>query len=80
MTDEKTAKIEADIKEHGLGYAHFSGPYANWRKADHTCPYEYCIENFPLENDSEISCEIFGHNCPVGKICNDCEKKEKEYH
>ena len=64
MTDEKTAKIEADIKEHGLGYAPFNGHYVNWRKAGHACRFEYCIENFPLEN-GEISCQVFGHNCPA---------------
>ena len=65
MTDKNTAKIEADIKEHGLGYAPFSGPYANWRKAGHTCRFEYCIENFPLNTDCEISCKFFGHDCPA---------------
>lgn len=30
------------------------------------CPYGYFVEFFPLRKQkSEISCEIFGHDCPI---------------
>lgn len=28
------------------------------------CPYGQLVEEYPL-SDSEISCEVFGHDCPV---------------
>lgn len=62
-----TERIEADIEEWGLGYVPYSGMYENWEEAGHVCPFEYCIETFPLNKDSEISCSTFGHACP-GKV------------
>ncbi|MCP4566635.1 MAG: DUF4145 domain-containing protein [FCB group bacterium] len=42
----------------------------NDQYADHglICEWEHCIEHFPLleEDDKNISCQIFGHNCPGG--------------
>ena len=29
------------------------------------CPYGSLVELFPLKEDSDISCSIFGHDCPV---------------
>jgi len=32
----------------------------------HFCPYGQLVEYYPLtEKRTELSCEIFGHNCPV---------------
>ena len=31
------------------------------------CPYEHCIELMPLEETTEKSCPIWGHDCPGGK-------------
>jgi hypothetical protein len=28
------------------------------------CPYGQLVEEYPLDN-SEMSCQTFGHNCPV---------------
>lgn len=72
---ENTEQIEADIREYGLGYAPYAGPYENWEEAKHACPFEYCIETFPLNEDSEISCQIFAHICP-GEIKIDDQNKE----
>lgn len=30
------------------------------------CPYGQLIEEYPIqENESDLSCEVFGHDCPV---------------
>ena len=30
------------------------------------CPYGQLVEEFPLDvQPSDISCKVFGHNCPV---------------
>ena len=29
------------------------------------CPYGAMVEAFPLKNRSKISCEVFGHDCPM---------------
>ena len=60
-------QIESDIKFNGLGHAPFNGIYINWEEAGHICPFEYCIKNFPLKEDSEITCYMFKNECP-GKI------------
>jgi len=47
-----------------------SKPEGNWVKPCHKlgfCPYGQLVEEFPLKQNPnpEISCEVFGHNCPV---------------
>ena len=29
------------------------------------CPYGQLVEEFPLEDRTEVSCKIFGHDCPA---------------
>ena len=29
------------------------------------CPYGPLVENFPLDKNSTLRCEVFGHDCPV---------------
>lgn len=29
------------------------------------CPYGQLVEEFPLTNDKDIACQVFGHDCPV---------------
>ena len=29
------------------------------------CPYGPLVEQFPLKGKSNISCSVFGHDCPV---------------
>lgn len=40
------------------------------------CEYEHCIENSPIgEEETEVSCPVFGHDCPGGKeLVNSCSK------
>ena len=40
------------------------------------CPYGPLVEQFPLKKKHELSCSVFGHDCPVftmaeGFVCDD---------
>lgn len=78
MKIEDIEKIESDIEEHGLGHAPYGGLYDKWEEAGHTCPFEYCIKTFPLEEGSETKCHIFGHDCP-GEIKTKNQNLESEH-
>ena len=49
-------------------------PNSHYEKNGLFCEWEHCIENMPITSENtELSCPVFGHNCPGGvdkvKIC-----------
>jgi len=52
----------------GCGYSRCIEPNPHWREQGGFCEYEHCIENMPLKPEpTEVSCPVFGHNCPEGE-------------
>jgi len=59
-------------------------PNIIWTKPCHKlgfCPFGQLVEEFPITNNpSNISCKVFGHNCPVfycgESISEEIEEKE----
>ncbi len=50
------------------GYSIDFSPNEEHEKHGLLCEWEHCIEWLPLtEEDTELSCPVFGHNCPGGK-------------
>ena len=39
------------------------------------CPYGVLVEEFPLKMKSKISCELFGHDCPVFYVAEGLEEE-----
>lgn len=48
------------------GYSRCFEYNEHWAAQGGICGYEHCIENMPFTNE-ELSCPIFGHDCPGGK-------------
>lgn len=68
-----TKQIELWVEKYGevsIGYAEDFKPNDDFQKMGLVCQYEHCIENMTLE-DSEMSCPVFGHDCPIGKECDE---------
>ena len=42
------------------------------------CPYGQLVEEFPLRNNKKISCEVFGHDCPMFYHAEDLSEQDKE--
>ena len=64
-----------------MGYVQINKPnYAANNQIRTACEWEHYIEYCPLdEKRSELSCPIFGHNCPSGKEkVKNCKLHEKE--
>ena len=79
--ESKTDKIKEAIRKNGMYYAEYTGFNKDFKKMGHTCPYEYCIESQEItEEETEILCPVFGHNCPGGekqvKACEHLNKNE----
>jgi hypothetical protein len=58
-----------------VGYSINTNKNDNYSKHGLICEWEHCVEHFPLlEVRTELSCPVFGHNCPGGiesrKQCN----------
>jgi hypothetical protein len=52
-----------------LGYSLDFLPNSDWEQQGLICPYEHCIEHMPLpEKTTEVSCPVFGHDCPGGPL------------
>ena len=82
FTEQDDLILEYLILEKGIsnymGYIIMFQPNLSYiNQAATICAWEHCIEYMPLEN-GELSCPIFGHNCPSGlaqvKICNENEE------
>jgi hypothetical protein len=59
------------------------GPEVKWEKPCHKlgfCPYGSLVEEFPLDTErpTMISCEVFGHNCPVFYCAEDLSEDTHE--
>lgn len=40
------------------------------------CEWEHCVEHFPIEEETELSCPVFGHDCPGGvEVRGSCDKE-----
>lgn len=50
-----------------LGYSINFQPNKDYAKQGLTCAWEHCIELSPIQEErSELSCHVFGHDCPGG--------------
>ena len=79
--ESKTDKIKEALAKNDMFYAEYVGPNEEFEEMGHICLYEYCIETQELtEEDTALSCPIFGHNCPGGekqvKFCEYLNKNE----
>ena len=63
-------------KSFAVGYSINFCKNKDYSKQGLICEWEHCIEHFPLKEKSELSCPVFGHDCPGGLgIRNNCNKK-----
>jgi len=64
-------------KSFAVGYSINFAENPNYKKHGLLCKWEHCIEWMPLsKNQTELSCKVFGHNCPGGiKEVKKCNKK-----
>ena len=54
-------------KTFAVGYSIDLSPNLDYEKYGLLCEWEHCIERSPLEpKRTELSCGVFGHNCPGG--------------
>ena len=50
-----------------VGYSIDFSPNLDYEKHGLLCEWEHCIEWMPLtEETTDLSCPVFGHNCPGG--------------
>jgi hypothetical protein len=50
-----------------IGYSIDFSPNLDFERHGLLCEWEHCIEHMPLEEEpTELSCKVFGHNCPGG--------------
>jgi len=59
----------ADTLNHtfALGYSLKLQPNPQWHEQGLMCEYEHCIEHMPLDPvRGDVSCPLFGHDCPGG--------------
>ena len=63
-----------------MGYVMIFKPNFSFHKQAITmCAWEHCIEYMPLDRE-ELSCPIFGHNCPGGLAqVSICKENEEMY-
>lgn len=66
---EKIVDIADELnRSFSIGYSINFSPNDNYKAYGLNCEWEHCIEWLPLtEEDTELSCPVFGHNCPGGK-------------
>jgi hypothetical protein len=81
ISDEEARRI-IDLAEElnrtfSIGYSIDYSPNLDFEKHRLLCEWEHCIEWMPLtEERTEISCPVFGHNCPGGvEKVSVCEKQ-----
>ena len=54
-------------KNFAVGYSINFGSNSEYLQQGLLCEWEHCVEHFPLEEEeTELSCPVFGHNCPGG--------------
>jgi hypothetical protein len=63
-------------KSFSTGYSINFEENKDYAKQGLLCEYEHCIENFHIsEEPTELSCLVFGHDCPGGtETLNSCNK------
>lgn len=63
-------------KSFSVGYSIDFCKNENYEEHGLLCEWEHCIEWLPLtEKDTELSCPVFGHNCPGGETkVTECER------
>ena len=80
ITDDEAGKI-VDLAEKlsmsfAIGYVPNFNINKDYKEQGLICEWEHCIEFQPLKpKPDELSCKIFGHDCPGGKeTCQKCDK------
>lgn len=63
-----------------VGYSIDFSPNLDYEKHGLLCEWEHCIEQMPLAAErTELSCHVFGHNCPGGvERVSECSKTIKD--
>lgn len=84
ISQEEARKIvdltEELNKTFSIGYSIDFSPNSDYEKHSLLCEWEHCIEWMPLtEEPTEISCPVFGHNCPGGvEKVSECGKATED--
>lgn len=67
-------------KSFSIGYSIDFSENPDYEKHGLVCEFEHCIEMMPiLEEPTENSCQIFGHECPLGfERVSNCTKTIKD--
>jgi hypothetical protein len=65
---EKIVELADKLNESfSIGYSINFSPNPDYKKQGFVCPWEHCIEHFPVtEKENGKSCPAFGHDCPGG--------------
>lgn len=63
-----------------FGYSLKISPNDRYKEQGLLCEWEHCVEVMPVtEEDTELSCPVFGHDCPGGlSVRRKCKKIAKE--
>jgi len=66
---------------YSIGYSVDFTPNQDYAEQDLFCEWEHCIEWMPLSKENtELSCPIWGHNCPGGvEMISKCDKKKEDF-
>jgi len=50
-----------------IGYSINTKPNLEYKNQGLSCEWQHCVEHFPItEERTNLSCPVFGHNCPGG--------------
>lgn len=80
ITDDEARTIldlaEKLSKSFSIGYIPNFNINKDYKEQGLICEWEHCIEFQPIKSKpDELSCKIFGHDCPGGKeTCKKCDK------
>ena len=84
VTEEEAAQV-LDLAEQlnrsfPTGYSINLLPNDKFQEHGLVCEWEHCIEQMPLtEEETELSCGVFGHDCPGGlQVKRACNKSHKD--
>lgn len=68
-------------KSFSIGYSIDFTPNRDYVEQGLFCEWEHCIELMPLSKENtELSCPIWGHNCPGGlEMISKCDKKKEDF-
>jgi len=77
QAQEIIALTERLNKSFSVGYSINFEKNKGYARQGLICGWEHCVEHFPVEEKTtELSCPVFGHDCPGGiEIRKICDKK-----